>query len=101
MARVWHGTLVDESNLKVQVAALRRALRDGEKDNRYIFTVPGRGYWFVAPVLRSAQAAPHPRRRRGVALADRVSPPSNASARPRRNNHPEHTGGGQPTAPTL
>lgn len=54
MARVWPGTFVDESNLKVQIAALRRALRDGEKDNRYILTVPGRGYWFVAPVVRSS-----------------------------------------------
>ncbi len=53
MARVWPDTLVEEGNLKVQVAAVRRTLRDGEKGNRYISTVPGRGYWFVAPVVRS------------------------------------------------
>jgi DNA-binding winged helix-turn-helix (wHTH) protein len=50
MARIWPGTFVGEGNLKVQVAALRRALRDGKEGNRYISTVPGRGYWFVAPV---------------------------------------------------
>jgi DNA-binding winged helix-turn-helix (wHTH) protein len=53
MARVWPDTFVDESNIKVQVAALRRALRDGEKGSGYISTVAGRGYWFVAPVARS------------------------------------------------
>jgi DNA-binding winged helix-turn-helix (wHTH) protein len=52
-ARVWPNVMVEESNLKVQIAALRRALRDGEDGNRYISTVTGRGYWFVAPVLRS------------------------------------------------
>jgi DNA-binding winged helix-turn-helix (wHTH) protein len=49
---VWPGTFVAEGNLKVQIATLRRALRDGEDGNRYIATVAGRGYWFVAPVLR-------------------------------------------------
>ena len=53
MARVWPDTFVEEGNLKVQVAALRRTLRDGEDSNRYISTVTGRGYWFVAPVVRS------------------------------------------------
>jgi DNA-binding winged helix-turn-helix (wHTH) protein len=53
MARIWPDTIVDEGNLKVQVAALRRALRDGEDGNRYISNVAGRGYWFVAPVVRS------------------------------------------------
>jgi DNA-binding winged helix-turn-helix (wHTH) protein len=55
MARVWPDTFVEEANLRVQVAALRRALRDGENGNRYISTVAGRGYWFVAPVVRSTE----------------------------------------------
>jgi len=50
IARVWPQTFVEESNLKVQVSALRRALGDGHAGNRYIVTVPGRGYNFVAPV---------------------------------------------------
>ena len=57
IARVWPDTVVEEGNLKVQVAAVRRTLRDGEKGNRYIATVPGRGYWFVAPVVRSTGTA--------------------------------------------
>jgi predicted ATPase/DNA-binding winged helix-turn-helix (wHTH) protein len=50
MARVWPNTFVEEGNLKVQIAGLRRALRDGRGSNRYVVTIPGRGYRFVAPV---------------------------------------------------
>src|SRR6202035_1686694 len=50
IARVWPQTFVEESNLKIQVSALRRALGDGHAGNRFIVTVPGRGYNFVAPI---------------------------------------------------
>ncbi len=50
IARAWPQTFVEESNLKIQVSALRRALGDGQAGNRYVVTVPGRGYNFVAPV---------------------------------------------------
>jgi predicted ATPase/DNA-binding winged helix-turn-helix (wHTH) protein len=53
MARVWPGTFVEQGNLAVQVAALRRALREGEMGNRYLANIPGRGYRFVAPVTVS------------------------------------------------
>jgi hypothetical protein len=41
---------------------LRRALGDGQNDHRYIVTVPGRGYNFVAPIRleESFQTAPSP-----------------------------------------
>jgi len=50
IARAWPETFVEEANLKIQVSALRRALGDGQGGNRYVVTVPGRGYNFVAPV---------------------------------------------------
>ena len=50
MARVWPDTFVEGDNLRAQVAALRRALGDGRDGARYVATVVGRGYWFVAPV---------------------------------------------------
>lgn len=50
MARAWPTTYVDESNLKVQVAALRRALDCGLATSRFVATSPGRGYRFVVPV---------------------------------------------------
>jgi len=45
--RVWPRIFVDESNLKANVAALRRALEDRPVDPLYIATVIGRGYRFV------------------------------------------------------
>jgi DNA-binding winged helix-turn-helix (wHTH) protein len=55
IARVWPNIFVDESNLKIQVSALRRAVGDGQGGVRYIITVPGRGYEFVAPVRRTEE----------------------------------------------
>jgi DNA-binding winged helix-turn-helix (wHTH) protein len=52
IARAWPKTFVEESNLKIQVHALRRALGDGQGGHRYVVTIPGRGYNFVAPVSR-------------------------------------------------
>ena len=49
--RVWPKICVDESNLKTQISALRRVLGEARAgDRRYIVTVSGRGYNFVAPV---------------------------------------------------
>lgn len=55
---VWPDVTVEEANLRVHIAALRRALDDGRDGSRYIVNVPGRGYCFVAPLLRSASEAP-------------------------------------------
>jgi len=52
IARAWPHTFVEEANLKIQVSALRRALGDCQAGQRYVVTVPGRGYIFVAPVRR-------------------------------------------------
>jgi predicted ATPase/DNA-binding winged helix-turn-helix (wHTH) protein len=53
ISRVWPEVTVDEANLRVHVTGLRKALGDGRDDARYVVTVPGRGYCFVAPVTRS------------------------------------------------
>ena len=58
IAAAWPDTFVDESNLKVNVCLLRRALRDTQKLPHYIATIPGRGYRFVAPVLIGTAAEP-------------------------------------------
>ena len=50
MAAVWPNVVVEENNLNQVVSALRRALGDGSGGRRFIVTVPGRGYQFVAPV---------------------------------------------------
>lgn len=50
LSRVWPDTFVDESNLKVNIAGLRRALGECPAGARFIATVVGRGYRFIAPV---------------------------------------------------
>jgi predicted ATPase/DNA-binding winged helix-turn-helix (wHTH) protein len=52
IARAWPKTFVEEANLKLQVSTLRRALGDGQGGNRYVATVVGRGYNFVAPTRK-------------------------------------------------
>jgi predicted ATPase/DNA-binding winged helix-turn-helix (wHTH) protein len=53
VARAWPTVVVDEGNLRAQIALLRRALNDGRDGARYVIAVPGRGYRFVAPVVHS------------------------------------------------
>jgi DNA-binding winged helix-turn-helix (wHTH) protein len=52
MTRVWPDAFVEEATLRVHIAILRRALADGPFGIRYVETINGRGYCFVAPVTR-------------------------------------------------
>src|SRR3984893_16305303 len=69
---VWPETTVEDSNLNVQIAALRRILDDGRAEGSCIQTVSGRGYRFVAPVTRGEPTAP-PRRLTTILAADVAS----------------------------
>src|SRR5580704_10784342 len=68
LSRVWPDVTVEEANLRVHIANLRKALGDGREGARYIVTVPGRGYSFVAPVTRSA---PQPSPSNRTVVSDR------------------------------
>jgi TolB-like protein/DNA-binding winged helix-turn-helix (wHTH) protein/Tfp pilus assembly protein PilF len=46
----WPGTIVEEGNLTQAISVLRKALGETRSDHRYIVTVPGSGYRFVALV---------------------------------------------------
>jgi TolB-like protein len=50
METAWAGLAVEESNLPVQIAALRRVLSEAPGGERWIETLPRRGYRFVGPV---------------------------------------------------
>ena len=54
MHRIWPDTHVEETNLRVHVAAVRKALGEAGSSNRFIETVAGRGYAFVMPVVQRA-----------------------------------------------
>ncbi len=60
IARVWPNTFVEEGNLRVHLAAIRKILGDGTAGNRYVVNIPGRGYRFVAPISISAASARAP-----------------------------------------
>ena len=47
----WTGLSVEESNLTVQISALRRVLSEAPGGDRWIETLPRRGYRFVGPVV--------------------------------------------------
>jgi predicted ATPase/DNA-binding winged helix-turn-helix (wHTH) protein len=49
---VWSDVTVEEGSIRVHVAAIRKALADGQFGNRYIANVKGRGYSFVGTVVR-------------------------------------------------
>ncbi len=50
MAFAWPGLHVEASNIRVQMTYLRREIGCGENGDRYIVSVAGRGYSFVARV---------------------------------------------------
>jgi len=60
LAQVWPDSVVDESSLRFHIASLRNTLGDGREGARYITTVAGRGYCFVASVsrVRGPETAP-------------------------------------------
>ncbi len=59
LQEVWPNTFVQETNLTVNISALRKALERERNGHGVIQTVPGRGYRFVAPVIER-EAAPGP-----------------------------------------
>ena len=58
LRRVWPGMVVEEATLRVHINTLRKALREGEAGARYVESVTGRGYRFVAPVMPVNETTP-------------------------------------------
>jgi TolB-like protein/DNA-binding winged helix-turn-helix (wHTH) protein/Tfp pilus assembly protein PilF len=76
MEAVWPDSIVEENNLSQNISSLRRILGESPGSHRYIVTVPGRGYRFVAEV----RAAEEPAETKNGSKSD--EPPS-ALANPR------------------
>ena len=81
MQAVWPGTIVEEANLTVQIATLRKVLDEGRTAGSCIQTVIGRGYRFRPSVER---VAPLPVR----ADWTKGQPPAVAMARPDQSPRP-------------
>jgi serine/threonine-protein kinase len=76
----WPNAVVEENNLTQNISALRRAFGEKLGEHRFIVTIPGQGYRFVAPVSAVGRAAepepaqvaveaPPPSRRRWLLIA--------------------------------
>lgn len=50
ISAIWPDTIVEENNLTQNISILRRILGEKHAENRFIATIPGRGYKFVANV---------------------------------------------------
>jgi TolB-like protein/DNA-binding winged helix-turn-helix (wHTH) protein/Tfp pilus assembly protein PilF len=57
LQRIWGDTVVEEGGLTRNISVLRKALGESPDDHRYIVTVPGRGYRFVADAANVSEAA--------------------------------------------
>ena len=57
MGSVWQDAVVEENSLAKAISDVRKALGDGPKHQRYIVTVPGRGYRFAATVTTVASTS--------------------------------------------
>jgi DNA-binding winged helix-turn-helix (wHTH) protein len=76
MDHVWSDVTVEEGSLRVHVAAIRKALGDGQSGNRYIANIKGRGYSFVGTVVSLAGST--------ESGNDRSGQPGRLPAQPRR-----------------
>ena len=56
MEAAWPGLAVEDSNLTVQIAGLRRALGEVSGGESWIVTLPRRGYRFVGPAVTKSKA---------------------------------------------
>jgi DNA-binding winged helix-turn-helix (wHTH) protein/tetratricopeptide (TPR) repeat protein len=56
--QVWCDACVTEANLAQNISSLRKALGERAGDCRYIVTLPGQGYSFVAEVVETGMEAP-------------------------------------------
>src|SRR3954471_23579787 len=99
LTTVWSGLSVEEANLTQNIYALRRTLGEKPQDHRFIVTVPGQGYRFVAEV----KACHSPVRNDVTSLNGYPSGPTSATRetvfRPDANE--EIAGSAPPAAPVL
>ncbi|MBA4122503.1 MAG: winged helix-turn-helix domain-containing protein [Acidobacteria bacterium] len=57
MREVWTDTIVEENNLSQNISILRRVLGEKKSEHRFIVTVPGKGFKFVAEVRAVSESA--------------------------------------------
>jgi len=69
----WPGLAIEDSNLTVQIAALRRAFDEAGGNANWIETMPRRGYRYVGPPVATGGVAPVPPPTSPLVLPDKPS----------------------------
>jgi len=84
MRAVWPDTAVEEENLTQSVYILRKALNESPNEHRYIVTIPGSGYRFVAAVRKVNRVEPHsePSRSGGARPTETAAAPRSIAVLP-------------------
>lgn len=91
MQLIWPDVIVEENNLTQNISAIRKCLGGRHSEHRYVVTVPGRGYRFVADVHKISQEEP-------ARTDGRVSPPGTDEAFQPQNQPENQTMPAKPTA---
>jgi DNA-binding winged helix-turn-helix (wHTH) protein/tetratricopeptide (TPR) repeat protein len=84
LATIWPDTYVEESNLPVMISAIRRAIGDDGRNQKYIQTVSKFGYRFVGDVTEVRQPGPDNFAQSSAAPFVSSTPPSETLSRARR-----------------
>ncbi|HZS09566.1 MAG TPA: tetratricopeptide repeat protein [Blastocatellia bacterium] len=87
---VWPDSFVEENNLADNISRLRKALGEGENGQKFIETIPKRGYRFIASVkeLNGESAAPGATRPPVSAEVAAVPLPAGTASPPRARKRP-------------
>ncbi|HYW69531.1 MAG TPA: winged helix-turn-helix domain-containing protein, partial [Pyrinomonadaceae bacterium] len=86
MQSIWADQIVEDSNLTVTMANLRKALGEKAGDHRYIVTIPGLGYRFIGKLR--PQAVIIEEYTRGQIVIENDSVPASGSAFPETGQRP-------------
>ncbi len=57
---IWADSFVEEANLSVAIASIRKALGDDAREPKFVETRPRKGYRFIAEVARVVESEPEP-----------------------------------------
>lgn len=92
--KVWENQFVEENNLTVHVAALRKALGETKNEHRFIVTVPGKGYQFVAELdgTTNGDIVVESRRVERIVVEEEIEEQTDGNARALENGHTAYRG---------
>jgi TolB-like protein len=82
LEKIWDGRIVTDSAVSTVLKAVRRALGDDGEAQKYIRTVRGRGFRFVAPVKILPDGQPSPPPAVGTAAETQRPPPAPGDSKP-------------------